>query len=159
MAGAVCEISFEDSEIVSRAQLPASCLPGACFFLYFFSYSSPAPPPSLFIFSTIVIFWDGNHQHQLLLSQDAFRCVTSDKQAIIRNSLLLDRQAVRKLCSILQLPAASLESTHAPLAALWLALALVVNADTLSRSLLALFDADCKGCAVRLGVPLWHPLQ
>lgn len=133
MTGTVCVISFEDRETVSRTQLPASCLPGACFFFL-----------NLFIFYTIVVFWEGNHQHQLLLSQDAFRGVTSDKQAIIRNSLLLDHQAVRKLSSILQLPAASSESTWMPLAALWLALALIVSADTLSWSLLPSLTLTAK---------------
>lgn len=65
----------------SRTQLPAWCLFAS--FGFFFCF---------FNLCYNCIFWEGNHQHQLLLSQDAFRCVTSDKQAII-SSLLLDHQA------------------------------------------------------------------
>lgn len=89
---AQCVISFEkggNSQQHSDHQQVACLVPAFFFnFLYNCNHSG------------------GKHQHQLLLSQDAFRCVTSDKQAIIRNSLLLDHQSVRKLSSILPLPAA-----------------------------------------------------
>lgn len=58
------------------------CLPVWCLLFFF-----PTPHIYIFFFYQTVIFQERNHQHQLLLSQDAFRCVTSDKQAIIRNSL------------------------------------------------------------------------
>jgi len=58
-----------------------NCLPVCCLLFFFPSYIY------IFFYPTIIC-QEGNHQHQLLLSQDAFRCVTSDKQAIIRNSLL-----------------------------------------------------------------------
>lgn len=79
MAATVCVCNFGD-----RETLELSCLPGACL-LFFFIFKS-------FYLCYNYIFWEGNHQHQLLLSQDAFRCVTSDKEAIM-SSLLLDHQA------------------------------------------------------------------
>lgn len=96
----LCVTSLENRETPELSYLPGACWGLGFFFAWVGFFVHLFWVVCLFACFVFVLFFnlcysyifrEGNHQHHLL-SQDAFRCVTSDKQAIM-SSLPLDHQA------------------------------------------------------------------